>query len=66
MDAMKTMLYDVVTEVYGAIDPEEKKKVQADFFRNVYMLLIGKETGPRLYLFLTALPREEYLKLLDF
>ncbi len=66
MDGMKTVLYDVVAEVYGEIDPEEKKKVQADFFRNVYLLLIGRETGPRLYLFLTALRKEEYLGLLDF
>jgi len=66
MDGMKNMLYDVVKEVYGEISDEEKKAVQAKFFKDVYMLLINRETGPRLYLFLAALDKMQYLKLLDF
>ena len=60
------MLYDVVKEVYGEISDEEKKAVQAKFFKDVYMLLISRETGPRLYLFLAALDKMQYIKLLDF
>ncbi|MEG1923126.1 MAG: lysine--tRNA ligase [Clostridia bacterium] len=66
LEGIKSMLYAVVTEVYGDIDMEQKKIEQAKFFKNVYTLLIGKETGPRLYLFLAALDKSSYLKLLNF
>jgi lysyl-tRNA synthetase class 1 len=36
------------------------------FFKNVYKLLIDKEKGPRLYLFLFAVDPKGYLPLLDF
>ena len=35
-------------------------------FKTVYKLLIDKEQGPRLYLFLYAIEAEKYLPLLDF
>ena len=47
-------------------DPKELKKVQGQFFKNVYKLLIDKEKGPRLYLFIYAIDPERYVKLLDF
>lgn len=47
---------------------EEKalKGVQGAFFKNVYQLLIDKERGPRLYLFLYAIDPAQYVNLLDF
>jgi lysyl-tRNA synthetase class 1 len=57
LDELNTMLYAVT---------EKDKALQAAFFKNVYNLLIGKDKGPRLYLFLYALEREQYLHLLKF
>ena len=45
---------------------KELKAAQSVFFQNVYQLLIGKTKGPRLYLFLYAIDKARYLKLLDF
>ena len=47
------------------LDDGELKKEQRTFFKNVYNLLIGKDTGPRLGTFLWAIDREQVLKLLD-
>src|SRR5699024_79202 len=47
-------------------DEENKKAIQANFFKNAYNLMIGKAAGPRLYLFLYAVEPERYLSLLDF
>jgi lysyl-tRNA synthetase class 1 len=53
--------------VYGAdIADKELKTLQGSFFRNVYRLLIDKERGPRLYLFLYAIEADKYVGLLDF
>ncbi|MEX2013694.1 MAG: lysine--tRNA ligase [Parcubacteria group bacterium] len=43
----------------------ELKKEQRAFFKDVYNLLIGKDTGPRLGTFLWAVERGQVLKLLD-
>ena len=65
MDDLQTFLYAVPSMVRGDTkDAKEKKRLQAAFFRNVYRLLIGKETGPRLYLFLYALEKPRFLRLL--
>ncbi len=45
---------------------KENVPLQRAFFKHVYMLLIGKDTGPRLSTFLSALPREKVLELLSF
>ena len=45
---------------------KELKGLQGNFFRNVYKLLIDKEKGPRLYLFLYAIEADKYVGLLDF
>ena len=67
LDELNTMIYAVPAQVFGVIsDAKHKKTLQAAFFKNVYKLLIGKEQGPRLYLFLYALEPREYMHLLDF
>ncbi len=43
----------------------ELKKAQRAFFKDVYNLLIGKDTGPRLGTFLWAVDRSKVLKLLN-
>ena len=67
-DELNAMIYAVPAQASGSPidDPKRKKSLQAAFFKNVYRLLIGKERGPRLYLFLSALERRDYLHLLDF
>lgn len=67
LDGLQTELYAIPARVYG-LSKEDKalKNIQSKFFRNVYMLLINKEKGPRLYLFLYAIEKERYIKLLDF
>jgi lysyl-tRNA synthetase class 1 len=67
LDELNTMIYAVPIEVRGVeMNDKEKKKVQMPFFKNVYRLLLDREQGPRLYLFLDALDKKDYLHLLDF
>ncbi|MCQ2379167.1 MAG: lysine--tRNA ligase [Victivallaceae bacterium] len=73
LDELKTELYDIIKRDFPAgtdfsVDPakSEVRKKQAKFFADAYRLLIDKEAGPRLYLFLFAIEREKYLHLLDF
>lgn len=47
------------------IDDKELKKRQRAFFADVYQLLIGKDTGPRLATFLWAIDRARTLELLS-
>ncbi|MBQ6020213.1 MAG: lysine--tRNA ligase [Clostridia bacterium] len=67
LDALNTELYDIPKKVFGyELDEKTLKKYQGDFFKTVYRLLIDKEKGPRLYLFLYAVEKERYVGLLDF
>lgn len=68
LDELNTMIYAVPAQALGAEieDIKQKKAMQATFFKNVYNLLIGKDKGPRLYLFLYALDQNQYMPLLDF
>lgn len=68
LDELNTALYDIPKQVYPNLveNPKELKNVQGVFFKNVYKLLIDKEKGPRLYLFLFAINSEDYVSLLDF
>ena len=66
LDELNTELYAIPKEIFTYNDDKELKKIQGNFFKNVYKLLIDKEKGPRLYLFLYAIEKERYLKLLDF
>lgn len=67
LDDLNKKLYAIPKEVRGA-EPNEKalKAMQGEFFKTVYKLLIDKERGPRLYLFLYAIDPEKYIGLLDF
>ncbi|MBR4514388.1 MAG: lysine--tRNA ligase [Lachnospiraceae bacterium] len=65
LDELNTKLYDIPKEVFGTDNPD-LKKLQGTFFKDVYKLLLNKEKGPRLYLFLFAIDKDSYVKLLDF
>ena len=67
LDDLNAELYAIPKRVYGEehID-KELKGFQGAFFKNVYKLLIDRERGPRLYLFLYAINKEDYIGLLDF
>ncbi len=67
LDELNTNLYAISAKVWG-LEPgsKELKARQGTFFKNVYRLLIDREKGPRLYLFLYAIEKERYLGLLDF
>ncbi len=67
LDELNTAIYAIPAATRG-LEPgtKELKAAQGQFFKTVYKLLIDKERGPRLYLFLYAIETERYLKLLDF
>ncbi len=67
LDELNSKLYAIPKAVFGEELPDKELKAkQGAFFRNVYKLLIDKEKGPRLYLFLYAIDPEKYVGLLDF
>ena len=61
---LQQVLYDIPKQ--DGLDNKQNQPFQKKFFQNVYTLLIGKDSGPRLYLFLGALNKDMYLKLLEF
>ena len=66
LDDLNTFIYAVPVQVRGEMEGKEKKAAQGEFFKNVYQLLLGKERGPRLYLFLYSIDVQSYIDLLDF
>lgn len=67
LDALNAELYAIPKRVFGEDKPDkELKGLQGNFFKTVYKLLIDKERGPRLYLFLYAIDPARYVGLLDF
>ncbi len=67
LDELNSELYAIPKKIFGEdMDPKELKGIQGQFFKNVYKLIIDKERGPRLYLFLFAVDKDSYLSLLDF
>lgn len=67
LNELQTELYAIPKRVRGlTTEDKELKAHQGAFFKNVYKLLIDKEKGPRLYLFLYAIDSSNYLPLLDF
>lgn len=73
LDELQSELYGIIKRNFPEgtdfdVQPAkgEVRKKQSKFFANAYRLLINKEAGPRLYLFLFAIDKAEYLKLLDF
>ena len=65
LDELSAKLYAIPKEVFGE-NANGLKQLQARFFQLVYRLLLGKERGPRLYLFLYAMDKDDILPLLDF
>ncbi len=64
---LQTELYAIPKRLRNlTLEDKQLKVFQGAFFKNVYRLLIDKERGPRLYLFLYAIDSERYLPLLDF
>lgn len=63
-EELQSVLYKIPYD--NNLDETENKKIQKRFFQIVYNLLLGENKGPKLGLFLLALNKEEYLKLLDF
>lgn len=64
---LQTELYAIPKRIRNlTLEDKELKTCQGAFFKNVYKLLIDKERGPRLYLFLYAIDKNDYLSLLDF
>ena len=67
LDDLNKKLYAIPKEVFGEdLDEKTLKGYQGTFFKTVYKLLIDKEKGPRLYLFLYAIDPARYVELLDF
>ena len=67
LDDLNTELYAIPKRIYGEdMDQKTLKGIQGKFFKNVYRLLIDKEQGPRLYLFLFAVEKDRYVRLLNF
>ena len=67
LDGLNAKLYAIPKEVFGTdLDDKALKSRQGEFFKAVYKLLLNKERGPRLYLFLYAVDSNKYAPLLDF
>ena len=58
---MQALLYEI-----PKLNGEQDKNRQKRFFEIVYQLLLGKSKGPRLYLFLTAVDKQQIINLLKF
>ena len=68
LDSLQSELYAIPKQVFPdkAEDKNALKQVQSKFFQDVYNLILGRDRGPRLYLYLFAVDAERYLRLLDF
>ncbi|HBU27552.1 TPA: lysine--tRNA ligase [Candidatus Uhrbacteria bacterium] len=63
IDVIEKEMYEIPKR--EGMDEKELKMAQRAFFTDVYNLLIGKDTGPRLSTFLWAIDRQKALELLD-
>ena len=61
-ETFKMELYDIANGNNTAVRDRER---QLHFFRQVYQLLLGKDSGPRLYQLLPAIEVDKIVKLLD-
>ena len=57
-------LYSVIND--ENLSKKENVTRQQQNFKNIYNLLFGRDDGPRLYLFLSAVDKSKYLDLLNF
>ena len=67
----KIMEKEVQAFIYSIVNMEgltkkENMARQQSFFKVFYNLLIGQDAGPRLYLFLAAVDKNQYLHLFEF
>ncbi len=60
---IELLVYAIPKDV--SLDQKENAKRQRTFFKDVYNLLLGSDTGPRLSTFLWAVDREHILRLLS-
>ena len=61
-DELQTVLYSVVKD--GVLVDKELKQTQKRYFQILYNMLLGKEQGPKLGLFLMAIDKEKIKSLL--
>ena len=61
---VQSFLYSIIND--PALTKKENMAKQMRFFKVFYNVLFGQDTGPRLYLFLSAVDKNKYLPLLDF
>ncbi len=68
LDSLQAQLYAIPKQVFPdkAEDKNALKEVQSKFFKDVYNLILARDRGPRLYLYLFAVEPARYLNLLDF
>lgn len=68
LDDLKTMLYAIPKTAYPQLAENMNaiKGIQSTFFKHIYNLIISRDKGPRLYLYLYAVDINRYIKLLDF
>ncbi len=64
-DELRAYLYEIPKNANPELDEKELRKAQSQFFKNVYQLLINRDAGPRLYMFLGAIDKSSYLHLLN-
>ena len=63
-DELQTALYDVVKD--GILADKELKQAQKRYFQILYNMLLGKDQGPKLGLFLMAIDKERIKELLTY
>lgn len=63
-DELQTELYSVVK--YLNLEPQDLKKTQKRYFEILYNLLLGKNQGPKLGIFLLAIEKEKLKNYLTF
>ena len=61
-DELQTALYSVVKD--GILEDKELKQTQKRYFQILYNLLLGKDQGPKLGLFLMAIDKEKIKELI--
>ncbi len=68
LDSLQAELYAIPKRIYPEIveDKNALKLVQSKFFKDVYNLILARDKGPRLYLYLFAVEADRYIRLLDF
>ena len=61
---VQQFLYSIINN--PELTKKENMALQMRFFKVFYNVLFGQDTGPRLYLFLSAVDKNKYLSLLNF